>query len=112
MHATVRVLIVAVAALLMLVGLVAIAVGEAPSGLWTLAMGAIGILAVAFERTRYRSESGGRESGSPGLGGGDAEPPGLPFRATDELFVDPTSGRSMRVYVNPASGERRYHAER
>ncbi|HLY35668.1 MAG TPA: hypothetical protein VKU35_03055 [Candidatus Limnocylindria bacterium] len=112
MHATVRVLIAAVAALLMLVGLVAIAVGQVASGLWTLAMGAVGILAVAFERTRYRSESAERQAGSPGPGGGEPEPPGAPFRATDERFVDPTSGRSMRVYVNPDSGERRYHAER
>jgi hypothetical protein len=37
--------------------------------------------------------------------------PVAPFRATDELFVDPTSGQRLRVYLNPATGERRYYAE-
>jgi hypothetical protein len=110
-HTTVRVMILAVSALLMVGGLVAVTAGQAPGGLWALAMGVVGILAVAFERTRYRSESAERGAGSPGLGGGEHEPPGPPFRATEERFVDPTSGRSMRVYVNPATGERRYHAE-
>jgi hypothetical protein len=27
-------------------------------------------------------------------------------------FIDPTTRRRTRVYVNPATGERRYHAER
>jgi hypothetical protein len=34
-----------------------------------------------------------------------------PFRPTDEQFVDPTSGERLRVYIDPATGERRYHAE-
>jgi len=34
------------------------------------------------------------------------------FRRTDERFVDPTSGHTMRVYVDPRTGERRYLAER
>lgn len=109
---TVRALIVVVAALLMLGGLIAIAAGQAPGGLWSIALGAVGILAVAFERTRYRSQAAEHTSGAPGPGGGEREPPGAPFRATDERFVDPTTGRWMRVYVDPATGERRYHAER
>lgn len=109
---TVRVLILAVATLLIVGGLLAIAAGQAPAGLWSVALGAAGILAVAFERTRYRSQAAEHTAGSPGPGGGEPEPPGTPFRATDERFVDPTTGRSMRVYVDPATGERRYHAER
>ena len=37
--------------------------------------------------------------------------PEAPFRPTDELFMDPTSGQRLRVYLNPATGERRYFAE-
>ena len=109
---TVRVLVAVVAGLLMIAGLVTIGVGQAATGLWLIALGAAGILAVAFERTRYRSQAAERTAGAPGPGGGELEPPGAPVRATDERFVDPTTGRWMRVYVDPSSGERRYHAER
>ena len=30
------------------------------------------------------------------------------FEATDERFTDPSTGRLMRVYFNPATGERQY----
>jgi membrane protein implicated in regulation of membrane protease activity len=30
------------------------------------------------------------------------------FRATDEVFRDPASGRQTRVFVDPTTGERRY----
>jgi hypothetical protein len=33
------------------------------------------------------------------------------FRRTDELFEDPSSRRPMRVWLDPATGERRYRAE-
>ena len=33
------------------------------------------------------------------------------FTPTTERFVDPTTGLAMRVYVDAASGERRYRAE-
>ena len=47
----------------------------------------------------------------PGPGGGESgffEPRFLP---TNELFVDPTSHRLMRVFADPRTGERRYRAE-
>jgi hypothetical protein len=37
--------------------------------------------------------------------------PAAPFRPTDELFIDPTSGARLRVYLDPTTGERRYYAE-
>ncbi len=50
-----------------------------------------------------------------GVGPGDGEPPDATleprFRPTDEVFMDPTSGRKMRVWLDPRSGERRYRAE-
>jgi hypothetical protein len=33
------------------------------------------------------------------------------FQRTDELFADPTTSHVMRVWLDPATGERRYRAE-
>ena len=110
----VRVLVAIVALAILLAGLVATAAGAGLPGLWAMATGAIGLLAVAFERSRYRSEAAERSAAgqSPGPGGGETDIPGSPFQPTEERFVDPTTGRRMRVYLNPSTGERRYHAER
>jgi len=98
-------------ALLMAAGLVGIATGAWVDGAWALLAGAVAVVAVALERTRYRSEAAERSDAAPGPGGGEPSVPGAPFRATGEQFVDPTSGQRLRVYINPATGERRYHAE-
>jgi hypothetical protein len=74
--------------------------------------GGAGILAVVLERGRYRSEHAERSSSPAGPGGGETEPTLEPrFLRTEEAFVDPTSGRRMRVWMDPQSGERRYRAE-
>jgi hypothetical protein len=49
---------------------------------------------VLIERGRYQPLS----DGSPGRG----------WRATTERFVDPETGRLVTVFLNPATGERRY----
>ncbi len=108
---TVRFFVAVVAALVFVGGLAAIASGNPAPGLWAVVVGAAGILAVVLERSRYRSAASEHTSGEPGPGGGEPAPPGPPFRPTDERFVDPTSGRRMRVYVDPATGERRYSAD-
>ena len=77
----------------------------------TLSGGAI-IIVLLLERTRYRSEAAERRGDPIGPGGG--EPPGTlesRFAPSTEQFVDPSTGRHMRVYIDPASGERRYVAE-
>lgn len=109
---TVRALIFGIAVLVFVGGLIGAVAGEVAGGLWAMVIGAVGMLAVVFERQRYRSQTA--EHGPPvtGPGGGEPDPPAPPFRPTEERFVDPTSGRWMRVYVDPGSGERRYHAER
>jgi uncharacterized membrane protein YgcG len=111
MATTVRVLVVAIALLILFGGFVAVVVGQVVQGIWAMLLGAAGLVAIAFERARYRSEAAERGSDSVGPGGGESSVPGPPFHATEELFVDPTSGRRMRVYVNADTGERRYHAE-
>jgi membrane protein implicated in regulation of membrane protease activity len=109
----IRVGLVVVGILLMLAGLALIvAVQLTVPGLQLVAFGAFLVVVVALERNRYRSETAERSNASPGPGGG--EPAGAleaRFRATSEVFVDPTSGHRMRVLVDPATGERRYIAE-
>jgi hypothetical protein len=95
----------------MLVGGLAATMAGFIQGLWPAFLGGVAIVAVTLERSRYRSQAAERSSGDPGPGGGEPSAPTAPFQATDELFVDPTSGKRLRVYLNPATGERRYHAE-
>jgi hypothetical protein len=106
-----RIVVAVAAVLLLLSGFVAFAGAQQLGGLWAMVIGALGIVALVLERSRYRSEAAERGRAETGPGGGEQAAPGPPFRLTDERFVDPTSGRQMRVYVDPASGERRYHAE-
>jgi hypothetical protein len=110
-----RGLVVILGVLLVLGGLAAVAIGgeAAFSGLWGVVVGMILIVAAILERFRYRSEIAER-SGLP-VGPGGGEPAGEPlearFQRTDEVFVDPTSERRMRVWLDRQSGERRYRAE-
>jgi len=105
-----RIVVGVLGALMALGGVVGIAAGQ-PAGLWAIFLGLVAIAAVALERSRYRSEAAERAAGDPGPGGGEPTMPAAPFRPTDELFIDPTSGQRLRVYVNSASGERRYFVE-
>jgi hypothetical protein len=58
--------------------------------------GAIFAGGVLFERWRYRPLADGH--------------PGRGWQATPERFVDPETGRLVTVFLNPATGERRYVA--
>ncbi len=111
----VRVLMAFVGVLMLLGGLALIVSGVpgAPAGLWLVITGGVLLLAVAFERVRYRSEQADHLGAPVGPGGGESlEGPMEPrFRRTDEFFEDPTSRRRMRVWLDPATGERRYRAE-
>ena len=114
LSATTRIAAAAVATLMLLggLGLVALGGAAAASGLWLVVFGAVVLVALAIERNRYRSEAAERSFESVGPGGG--EPPGRlesRFQRTEETFVDPTTGITMRVFVDRGSGERRYVAE-
>jgi hypothetical protein len=63
-----------------------------------LAVVVLGIVAAIFGWDRYR---GDRKSADTGSG---SEP-------TSEVFVDPATGHRMRVWYDPATGDREYHAE-
>ena len=106
-----RVVVGVLGALMFLGGIVGVAVGAWPGGLWAMTIGVVAILAVVLERNRYRSEASERSPNGSGPGGGESTVPGAPFRPTDEIFVDPTTGHRLRVYLDPSTGERRYFAE-
>ena len=105
-----RVVVAIVSLLLLLGGLGTIVIGGLPglSGLWLLVLGAAGLVAVAFERTRYHSEAAERSS-DPGRPVGDAAD--ARFQPTEERFVDPTTRQQLRVWVDPTTGERRYRPD-
>jgi len=83
------------------------------TGVFLFGLGVVVIVGTLIERMRYRS-SAHDTYGTP-FGPGGGEPTDVPmdprFRRTDERFVDPTTGTAMRVWIDPANGERRYRAE-
>lgn len=85
--------------------------GSLVSALTLFIPGAVLIAAVLLERTRYRSLSAERTGDGHGPGGGETRALEPRFRPTEERFVDPTTGVPMRVWVDPATGERRYVPE-
>jgi hypothetical protein len=113
LSATTRIAIGVLGALMVVAGLAVTASGAAAatSGLWITIMGAAVIVALVFERHRYRSEAADGAFEPSGPGGGEPGPVEPRFRPTDERFVDPTTHHTMRVHVDPRTGERRYVAE-
>lgn len=111
MTSVVRLLAAVGCVLLAIWGLGTISIGNTADGIWGVLGGGAGLLALVFERSRYRSEASERGSAVPGRGGGEPQVPGAPFEPTQEVFIDPSSGYRMRVYLDPRTGERRYVAE-
>ena len=112
---TTRVVAAAIATLLITAGLGLLSIGGGGvvgSGLFYVIAGAVILIALAIERNRYRSEAAERSFEPVGPGGGEPEGQLEPrFRRSDETFVDPTSGVTMRVFVDRSTGDRRYVAE-
>jgi hypothetical protein len=108
-----RVLVAAISALLLLAGLFAVAGGGATivTGVWLLVMGAVGLLAVTFERMRYRSAAAELSGEQAGGSGADSGPPDPRFQPTEERFIDPTTRQRLRVWIDARSGERRYRPD-
>ena len=67
-------------------------IGDRGAGFYLLCVGTAVILGTLFERWRYRS----------------ASPPAARWERTGERFEDPTTGETMEVEYDRASGERRY----
>jgi hypothetical protein len=87
-----RTFLLVVGAVLFVVGLGARLAGH-PAATPMTVLGAVLVLAVLFERWRYRPPM--RTAGGEWV-------------KTDERFIDPESGRPMNVFFNPHTGERRY----
>jgi hypothetical protein len=113
MHGALRIIIAIGSTLIFVGGLIAVFVGggAAIPGIQAVIIGGVGILAVTLERSRYRSEQAERVKTPAGPGGGEDSPLEARFQRTDEAFIDPTSARQMRVWLDPRTGERRYRAE-
>ncbi len=110
----VRLLLGGLGGLLLLGGIAVAAGGGAGSLVGSLVLfvpGAVLLVGVILERTRYRSLDAERSGASHGPGGGEPAVTDPRFRATEERFVDPTTGLRMRVFIDPRTGERRYIAE-
>jgi hypothetical protein len=106
-----------------LFGLLAILAGEPVGGAWLLIGGAILLLVALYEQARYHAqpEPAARSDAAPvaGLPWPSAPAAGAPqdldrhrYERTDEVFDDPTTGRRLRVWFDPETGERRYVPER
>jgi hypothetical protein len=100
-------------AALVVAGFASLGFGELffANGLWLIGLGGVLMIVAVLERRRYRSETAERSNDPIGPGGGETEAVEPRFRPTDEVFVDPTTQRTMRVLVDPRTGERRYVAE-
>jgi hypothetical protein len=112
----VRTIVVILGVFALVGGFLAVVAGGAAAvvgGIWLVVTGSVLLLAVAFERSRYRSEHAERTSDPPGPGGGETTDAAMEprFLRTDEVFMDPTTRRRMRVWMDPGDGERRYRAE-
>jgi len=69
----------------------------------------VGFVTALFGLDRYRgsrkSSAGSADgAGGPGNAGSAAQP-------TDEVFIDPETGRKMRVWYDQRSGQREYRPE-
>ena len=110
-----RALVLALGAVLAIVGLVEVADGAAGPipGVWFVVGGLVLMVAAIVERFRYRSETAERAGLPVGPGGGEPTGESLEtrFLRTDEVFIDPTSERRMRVWLDEGTGERRYRAD-
>jgi hypothetical protein len=109
-----RVLVGGLGVLIILGGLAVAATGgpgaNLMSALFLFVPGVVMLAAVFLERMRYRSLHAERTGDGHGPGGGEPDHPEARFRPTEERFVDPTTNVLMQVWIDPASGERRYVA--
>jgi len=85
--------------------------GEVGVGVQAILIGAAAMVVAVLQHSRYRSGAAEIKHEDAGPGGGEASALEPRFLPTNEVFVDPTTRRLMRVFVDPRTGERRYRAE-
>jgi hypothetical protein len=79
-------------------GVIALAAGGTPAGIPAIVLGALFVLGILCERIVYKKVA-------------DQAPLGPGWKRTAERFVEEETGRTVTVYVKPATGERAYVAE-
>lgn len=90
-----RAILGAVGVLALIAAVIAVIVGAAVFAVfWLFAVGIVLVVGVLFERVYYKKVAD--------------HTPGPDWVATPERFVDPTTGRMVRVYTKPITGERIY----
>ena len=87
-----RTLLLVFAGALALTGVILLARGQLGAGAYTLGLGGLIVLGTVFEG-RYRP--------------GNARAEGR-WQPTGERFEDPQTGKTVQVFYDPGSGERRY----
>ncbi|MEJ0024898.1 MAG: hypothetical protein WDN01_02620 [Rhizomicrobium sp.] len=92
-----RTALIAIGAAALFCGLIALATGAFPLAAVFGAWGAVLVLAVLFERFRYKALAPAR--------------PGPGWQRTAERFVDDETGQNVTVYIEPGTGERAYVRE-
>jgi hypothetical protein len=94
LHSSIRVLIFCFGGLMFLGGLVAVSAGApaALSGIWSIAIGSVAMIAAVVQRGRYRSQAAERSHSDPGPGGGETGFIEQRFLPSNEIFVDPATG--------------------
>ena len=89
-----RNVVIGIGALCLLGGLIALATGLCPPAWVFVFWGAIILLGTIYERVRYKPI----ETAAPGTG----------WLATSERFIDDETGEPVTVWIDPASGKRKY----
>lgn len=78
-------------------GALCLIIGADPPAYTLLIWGAVLLAAIVYERFRYKPLA--------------SAVPGADWQRTSERFVDPDSGKTVTVYLQPGSGERQYVEE-
>jgi hypothetical protein len=81
------------AGVLALIGALLLVSGVSGPGAYALGLGGVIVLGTVFERWRYRPDNARR---------------GADWQPTGERFEDPQTGKTVQVFYDPRSGERRY----
>lgn len=89
-----RNLIVGLSAAALVGGGLAVAYGAGPAGLVFAAAGVLGLVGTLYERARYKPA--------------EKAPPLGDWQETTERFIDAETGKTVTVYVERRTGERRY----
>ncbi|HVZ69366.1 MAG TPA: hypothetical protein VG891_07865 [Rhizomicrobium sp.] len=92
-----RAVVIAIGVIGFLAGLVALAMHAFPPAAIFAFWGALVVIGTIYERYRYKP----LEEGRPGSG----------WVATSERFIDDETGKSVTVYLDPTTGERKYVTE-